>query len=232
MDCLVFRAKSGYAKFRKPYTTTSALTFLCIHPPAVKGLIGAVIGIDKNELYRNTLSLKIGIQVLSPVRKDMQVLKLVSMKAEKDLFNFPVNAEFLRDPDYRIFISWLPHKLDELEERLQNQRPIFTPYLGVSEYIAKLDYEKRVEAELLTKSNSIDSLIPSRFIDLQHSDYHLFTDNIPVSNNEKREYLSYEKILFAFREDDTCKKEKACSLMGNLKRDVYKVDENIVFFFE
>ncbi|WP_394325592.1 CRISPR-associated protein Cas5 [Methanosarcina barkeri] len=27
MDCLVFRAKSEYAKFRKPYTTTSALTF-------------------------------------------------------------------------------------------------------------------------------------------------------------------------------------------------------------
>lgn len=232
MDCLVFRAKSGYAKFRKPYTTTSALTFLCIHPPAVKGLIGAIMGIDKLELYKRTLNLKIGIQVLSPVRKDMQVLKLVSMKAEKDLFNFPVNAEFLRDPEYRIFISWFSDKLDELEERLEKQAPTFTPYLGVSEYIAKLVYEKRIDAELLTKSNSVDSIIPSRFIDIQHSDYHLFTDNIPVWNNEKREYTNYEKILFSFREDTVSKKDKACSLIGNLKRDVYRVDENIVFFFE
>jgi CRISPR-associated protein Cas5h len=232
MDCLVFKAKSGYAKFRKPYTTTSALTFLCIHPPAVKGLIGAIMGIDKTEIYKRTLNLKIGIQVLSPVRKDMQVLKLVSMKAEKDLFNFPVNAEFLRDPEYRIFISWFSDKLDELEERLKKQAPIFTPYLGVSEYIAKLVYEKRVDAELLIKSNSVDSIIPSRFIDIQHSNYHLFTDNIPVCNNEKREYINYEKILFSFREDTVSKRDKACSLMGNLKRGVYRVDENIVFFFE
>ncbi|MCC4769309.1 type I-B CRISPR-associated protein Cas5 [Methanosarcina sp. DH2] len=226
MDCLVFRAKSGYAKFRKPYTTTSALTFLCIHPPAVKGLIGAVMGIDKTEIYRTTLDLRIGIQVLSPVRKDMQVLKLVSMKAEKDLFNFPVNAEFLRDPEYRIFISWLPDKLDELEKRLMNQSPVFTPYLGVSEYIAKLVYENRCNVEIAGRAGSVESIIPSRFIKLQHSDYQMFTDNIPVCNNEKREYTSYEKILFAF------KKGNPCSLIGDLKRDVYKVDDNNIFFFE
>ena len=226
MDCLVFRAKSGYAKFRKPYTTTSALTFLCIHPPAVKGLIGAVMGIDKTEIYRNTMGLKIGIQVLSPVRKDMQVLKLVSMKAEKDLFNFPVNAEFLRDPEYRIFVSWFPDKLDELEERLKNQNPVFTPYLGVSEYIAKLIYENRCNVKTVDGADRVESIIPTRFIKVQHSEYQIFTDNIPVCNNEKREYTSYEKVLFAFKEGNPC------SLKGNLKRDVYKVDENNIFFFE
>ena len=226
MDCLVFRAKSGYAKFRKPYTTTSALTFLCIHPPAVKGLIGAVMGIDKTDLYKESSNLKIGIQVLSPVRKDMQTLKLVSMKAERDLFSFPVNAEFLRDPEYRIFVSWLPDKLDELEERLNKQQPVFTPYLGVSEYIAKLSYESRCDAEIINGANSVESIIPSRFINIQHSDYRIFTDNIPVCNNEKREYTGYEKVLFAFRNGN------ACSIKGNLKRDGYGIDGNAVFFFK
>ena len=51
MKCLVFKVRGDYARFRKSYTTTSALTYLLIHPVAVRGLIGAMLGIDREKLY-------------------------------------------------------------------------------------------------------------------------------------------------------------------------------------
>lgn len=225
MDCIVFRAKSGFARFRKPYTTTSALTFLCIHPIAVKGLVGAVMGIDKKELHHVTSTMKIGIQVLSFVNKDMQALKLVSMKSSEKFLNFPANVEFLRNPEYRIFISWDSDKINDFESRIKNQNPVFTPYLGTSENIAKIIYETRGHAQLIGKTDSIDTIIPLKRIDLQHKDYHLFIDRIPVSSNEKREYVKYEKVVFGFQ-DGEC-----CTLVG-LANDVYEIDGRHVYFFE
>ncbi|MBP1908270.1 type I-B CRISPR-associated protein Cas5b [Methanolobus bombayensis] len=224
MDCVVFRARSGFARFRKPYTTTSALTFLCIHPVAIKGLVGAVMGIDKAELHNLTSNMKIGVQVISYVRKDMQALKLLSMKSGDKFLNFPANVEFLRNPEYRIFISWDGDKLDEFESRLINQNPIFTPYFGTSENIAKLVYETRDNAQLVDKTDRIDSIIPSKFIDLKYGDYQIFMDRIPVLNNEQREYVQYEKIVFGFKEG------KCCSLVGSVN-NVYEINEKYVYFF-
>ena len=54
MKCIVFRVRGDYARFRKAYTTTSALTYLVMHPVAVKGMLGAILGIDKKDLYEET----------------------------------------------------------------------------------------------------------------------------------------------------------------------------------
>jgi CRISPR-associated protein Cas5h len=225
VDCLKFRAKSAYGQFRKPYTTTSALTFLCIHPIAVKGLVGAVIGIRRNELHESTTNMKVGIRVISPVRKDMQTIKLITMKSEK-LFNFPSNAEFLRDLEYELFIAWDSEKLNALEKNLKDRTPVFTPCLGVTEHVAKLDFVDRSDAVLVLDANIVDSIIPTKLINnIQFSNYDIFIDDIPVANNEKREYVAYEKVVFAFNESNSC------GLRGDISSEVYKVGDNHIFFF-
>ena len=70
MKCLVFKVRGDYARFRKSYTTTSALTYLLIHPVAVRGLIGAMLGIDREKLYEKTKDIEVAIQVVNQVRKD------------------------------------------------------------------------------------------------------------------------------------------------------------------
>lgn len=79
MKCLVFKVRGDYARFRKSYTTTSALTYLLIHPVAVRGLIGAMLGIDREKLYEKTKDIEVAIQVVNQVRKDMQSFNLVNM---------------------------------------------------------------------------------------------------------------------------------------------------------
>ena len=112
MKCLVFKVRGDYARFRKSYTTTSALTYLLIHPVAVRGLIGAMLGIDREKLYEKTKDIEVAIQVVNQVRKDMQSFNLVNMKPNDKIFRFPSNIEFLRNVEYRIFIkaednSWI-----------------------------------------------------------------------------------------------------------------------------
>ena len=105
MKCLVFKVRGDYARFRKSYTTTSALTYLLIHPVAVRGLIGAMLGIDREKLYEKTKDIEVAIQVVNQVRKDMQSFNLVNMKPNDKIFRFPSNIEFLRNVEYRIFIK-------------------------------------------------------------------------------------------------------------------------------
>ena len=51
MKCLVFDIKGDYGHFKKYYTTSSPLTF-SIPRTTVSGMIGALIGLDKEEYLK------------------------------------------------------------------------------------------------------------------------------------------------------------------------------------
>lgn len=225
MDCLTFWAEGRYGQFRKPYTTTSSLTFFCIPPTAVKGLVGAVLGIDRSELHKSTLDMKVGISVLTPVEKDMQCIKLLTMKKEA-MFHFPANMEFLRNLKYELCIAWDSTKLDALETALKDHTPVYTPSLGMSEHIAKLTFLDRCEAIQAQDIASVDSIVPVRLLgDVRFSDYDVFVDEIPVAINKKREYTAYEKVVFVFKDG------AACSLNVNSSEGVFRVGDRNIFFF-
>ncbi|MCT4507858.1 MAG: type I-B CRISPR-associated protein Cas5b [Tepidibacter sp.] len=197
MKSLIFTAKSSFARFRCPYSTTSALTFLTIHPVAVKGLIGAIAGIDYKDLYEYTKDIKVGIQVLNKVYKDTQVFNLIPQKNNNKSHNFQSRIQFLRDVKYRIFISADEEKLDNLNNILKSKEFIFTPYLGCSEHIAKIEYEG-IEDIKEVDSGNIDTMFPKKYanIDLD-SEFEFYVDKIPTQNNNEREYIKYENIIFS-----------------------------------
>lgn len=200
MKCIVFRVRGDYARFRKAYTTTSALTYLVMHPVAVKGMLGAILGIDKKDLYEETKTLDIGIQVLKDIRKDMQSFNLVNMKSSDTIFRFPSNVEFLRDVEYRIFVKGNEEKLNKVKKALSSGEFVFTPYLGASEHVAKIIYEGEYEINLLNQGDyEVDTLINKEKykVDLIKEPMTIYTDNIPIKNNINREYVAYAKVLFS-----------------------------------
>ncbi len=220
MQSLVFTAESTYARFRCPHTTTSALTFSTIHPIAVKGLIGAILGIDYKALYDYTLDMKIGIQVLNPVYKDTQAFNLIAQTNNNNAANFQSRIQFLRDVRYKIFVYEKPENLDLLKQVLLSREYTFTPYLGCSEYIAKLNYE---DTYIMDKSiaNTTDTVIPQTYAELEYKDNTVFYfDRIPIKNNTNREYTRYSKVVFSI---GTLIQVSECQL--------YKVGDQNVFFF-
>lgn len=203
MKSIVFRVSGDYARFRKSYTTTSALTYLVMHPIAIRGMIGAILGIDKKELYEKTKDIDVGIQVLNPIRKDMQSFNLINMKSSDTIFRFPSNVEFLRDVEYRIFIKCKDDILNQIKDVLINREFIFTPYLGASEHIAKVEYEDEYKVlPLDEKYCNVNSVVDQNIcnIDFSHNDITIYTDNIPVKNSITREYTEYKKIIFSINQ--------------------------------
>ena len=195
MKSLVMTAKSSYARFRCPHTTTSALTFTTIHPIAVKGLIGAILGIDYEDLYIKTKDISIGIQVLSPIYKDMQSFNLIAQTGNNGAQNFQSRVQFLRDVSYRIFVKGDESILVSLEKALSTNCYTFTPYLGCTEHIAKLGYEGIYDC-IDSLSEYADSVIPREIINIDNSDIHIYSERIPVENNKDREYTRYSHVLF------------------------------------
>lgn len=211
--CIIFTAKGTFARFRKPYTTTSALTYLCMHPIAVKGMLGAILGISKEEVYDYFKEVKIGIQVINEVRKDMGSFNLISMRSG-ELFRFPSNVEFLREVSYRLYIQGDSQILEALKEALINHKYVFIPYLGASEHIAKLTFEglEEVEATICQETSCV---IPKVMCDLEKSTLdRIYTDKLPISNNEKREYVQYEQVIIPVLGEKIVLKEKVLSKIG------------------
>lgn len=198
MNSIVFKIRGDYARFRKSYTTTSALTYLVMHPIAIRGLIGAILGIDKSQLYEQTKEIEVAIQVLKPIRKDMQSFNLINMKTSDNFFRFPSNVEFLRNVEYRVFIKGESNILNKVKETLISGEYVFTPYLGASEHIAKVIYEGEYEAKLQEMGfYEVNTLVDKDRCKINFDrDMTLYTDNIPVKNNQTREYTEYKKVVF------------------------------------
>lgn len=220
MQTLVFTAGGAYARFRCPHTTTSALTFLSIHPIAVKGLIGAVLGVAYDELYEYTRNMRIGIQVLNPVYKDTQSFNLIAQSNNNKAANFQSRVQFLRDVKYRIFVSDEEEKLQKLKYALQSHEYVFTPYLGCSEHIAKLEYEDMLLGRVYS-GQTVDTIIPKEYVILDFKEELLvYLDRIPTKNARDREYIAYSKIVFGA---NVPLKTRNC--------EIFQVGEKNVFFF-
>jgi len=150
---VVFDVWSSFAYFRKPFTTTTALTFDFIPRSAIEGLIGSLIGINYDQLSSKFEKSNIAVGIINPLKKipfsTMHIhpdfwdemgdyMQLKSGTKKRD-FHSRVNIELLVNPKYRIYFSD-PYFDLELEDRLRKHETVFTPYLGTSSMIANFEY--------------------------------------------------------------------------------------------
>ncbi|MGE5634535.1 MAG: CRISPR-associated protein Cas5 [Deltaproteobacteria bacterium] len=79
---LAFDVWGEYACFRRPYSTTSPLTFPFPTRTAVSGFVGAILGLDRDSYYDDfsNENCKIGINLLSPIRKTYIGQNLIDTK--------------------------------------------------------------------------------------------------------------------------------------------------------
>lgn len=178
-DLLIFDISSEYGHFRKFNTTTSPLTYSVPTRPAIAGLIGSIIGIERetgpNKYSEGAVPLpellsrqnaSIAVQLLAPVKKTNIGFNLISTKNFRDYFNIndkdakgsikdtyrrtQIEFELLKNPSFRIFISWENKDLfQKLIENVKLNRTHFTPYLGLSQFTAQLKFVDVCQADLL-----------------------------------------------------------------------------------
>lgn len=214
---LVFDVFGDYAHFRRVYTTTSPLTYLIPPRTALCGLIGAILGLSKNEneylSYFTIDKAKIGLRILNPIKKMVISENLIHTKRGEGCEGIGMNIikkrtqisfEFLKDSKYRIYFWHDDKKLyDKLKNNLLEHKSVYTPCLGLSENIANFEYVGEFDAFLKDGNNEFLQIhsviplnkIPENGIMFDVGDREYFSINLPVEMNRERIVTRYGKIL-------------------------------------
>jgi CRISPR-associated protein Cas5h len=203
---LVFEVWGEYGHFRKHYTTTSPLTFSVPSRTALTGLLGAIIGLSKEEYlgHFGRHEAHIGVRLMTPVKKVRFSENLIDTenagKMNKIKNRTQIQYELLKDPRFRVYFA---HDDPDIQraarDLLFRHCSVYTPCLGLSEHIANFTYigeyeaeEKRseaVEIHTAVRSEEVGDMIfePGR---------QYITEIMPAEMADNRTVIDYSEIIF------------------------------------
>lgn len=152
MRTLAFDIAGEYGLFKKPYSPMSPVSYPLPPPPAVLGMLGALLGFGKHD-YLHRLgweSVRIAVAAQAPLRTFRAALNLLQTKDGTDRFFRPraghnthtqVPCTFLREPRFRILVAGLePALADDLASILREGQSCYTVTLGLANCLADLTW--------------------------------------------------------------------------------------------
>jgi len=224
MKTLIFDIWGEFGHFKKFYTTSSPLTFSVPPPTAIYGILGAILGLSKNDYLNhiNGRTTKIAIQILKPIKKTRMTLNLIDTK-NSGSFNLiktrtQIKTEFLKNPAYRLFINMNNENLfNELIKKVKNRENHYTVSLGLANLLANFSYVGLEEAQPIDTSNKVDTAISSENIEeievKEGKKY--FKEKLPIDMNPDREPLAYKDVVMELNGNSLEGKFKNCYKVGN-----------------
>lgn len=140
---VMFDCSSDMALFRKPYTTTSSVSFAFPPPSAIAGLISAIVGLDNGAsgnashayYWRELTGTRVAVALL---RQTRWLRAAVNLKTPEDESRAPIKHQFVSSPRYRVYVSGGVEA--HLRGHLERGSFIYTPCLGVAYALAQIDY--------------------------------------------------------------------------------------------
>jgi len=162
MKGIVFDVRSDLAFFRRPDTTNTQLTYPFIPPTAIKGLVGAILGIEDFVTCD-----RVGVSLLAPVRVVAQQLSMLGKDSSSSTFNRPTAIELVVSPAYRIYYAGTEHT-EQLADFLKNDKSVYPTYLGSAFALTKPRFVAEMErVDPFTSDGEIvtSTVVPTRFIE-------------------------------------------------------------------
>jgi CRISPR-associated protein Cas5h len=202
-----------YAHFKKYYTTSSPLTFSIPPRTAIIGLIGAIIGKNKEEYLYLMMKKEadIAIRVINPIKKIRMAQNLINTK---DGYWIPVKRgrheprtqirfEYLKEPRFRIYFRHSNNEIYNLLKMfLKTHKSVYTPYLGISEHIADFAFtQESIVTEVINGKEFIEihTIIPldrDTEFDLLQPGKKYFKERIPIEMLPGRIVTEYREVLY------------------------------------
>ncbi len=211
---LVFDLFGDLAHFRKYYSTTSPVTFTIIPPVTVLGILGAILGLEKEEnqyLTRlNKAGTMLAVQSLSKVKKIRMGINLVNTKGNiwvpkqrREGARTQIRFEFLKEVAYRLYVTMEDEQLfQKLIRMVKEHKSFYTVSLGLSELLAGFNYIGVKEFTWQEESDhfvDIVSMVPvnSLMEDGIHitSGQRYLKEMVPVRMDHQRIVMDYSEML-------------------------------------
>lgn len=207
---LIFDLKGPMAHFRKYYTNSSSLSYSFPPRTVIAGLIAGLLGMpnekekDTRKRYYEQFSDEnclIAVSIRTAIRRMMQTVNYIRTKSLSEVngsaggTQIPLEILIPRDADEIIYRIYFWHKNDDiystLKEGLENQSYIYPPYMGLTEFLASIEYIG--EGKITPNTNEEIKLdTPCRVKDV----------NISFENNKNQWYI-LEKMPTGFLNDRT-----------------------------
>lgn len=141
MKVLSFTMKGRFAHFCAPYTNVYRLTQPCPTKTAIMGFVGSVLGIAKDDLdlYRK---IKCGVEMCSEYRTiSAPYLTRQGFSGSTDNNKASrTSVEVIVNPNFRVYLAGDNEMLFRIQQLMVRQEPVFTPYLGLAQFIASTEY--------------------------------------------------------------------------------------------
>lgn len=205
---LVFDVEGDMALFRKPYTTTSMVSYPFPPPTALAGLIAGIIGINhgasqnaKNACYWEKMTgIQVGIGLRSPVRWMNTAVNLMKYKTPNaDMSeHIQVKHQLVKNPCYRVFVRG-GEIYKDLKQRLEQDEFIYTPCLGVAYALADIKYQGEYEAADAEMNLGFSTIVPAYEgleLDIVSSGA-VFSEHIPAQMTVNRRLSSTIQVYYA-----------------------------------
>ncbi|MBW6535686.1 MAG: type I-B CRISPR-associated protein Cas5b [Mariniphaga sp.] len=248
-EILIFDISSEFGHFRKYNTTTSPLSYSIPTRTAIAGILGAILGMEREttdgvypegvipvQEFFSKANSDIAVQILNPVKKENVAMNLINTKTS--FYNLTkagrtqIQFELVKNVKYRIFFALDNNQLafNKLAERIKTKNHHFSPYLGLAQCTATVDFVDRKQAEPMENRdenyiNIITAVNLSKTIGEQpvEFDYSAMysANNMPIEMDRNREVQEFSEVLI----------EKN-GLPVNVKvKDYYKIEHygNILF---
>jgi len=211
---LVFDLFGDLAHFRKYYSTTSPVTFTIIPPVTVLGILGAILGLEKEEnqyLTRlNKAGTMLAVQNLSRVKKIRMGINLVNTKGNiwvpkqrREGARTQIRFEFLKEVAYRLYVTMEDEQLfQKLIWMVKEHKSFYTVSLGLSELLAGFNYIGLKEFTWQEESDhfvDIVSMVPVNSL-LENgisitSGQRFLKEMVPVRMDHQRIVRDYSEML-------------------------------------
>lgn len=186
--CLSFTVRGPWGHFRRIEGNVVKQTYRVMPRTTVAGLIAAMLGIQRDGYYdlfaadtsaiaieptRELRTVNVPMNTLSTAAGDLRSLNArgaISVKLPDPTgLRQQHNYEVLVDPAYRIDVALADDDRHRaLERMLECGKSHYVPSLGLSEYLATVDYhgEYSAEPDSSTGPVSVDSAVPNAVDDL------------------------------------------------------------------
>jgi len=211
-NLLCFDIWSDYAHFKKYYTTTSPLTFSIPPKTSIYGIIGAILGLDKNEYlhYFQPGACQIGIRIRSSIKKTRINLNLIDTKIATKMSRIKtrtqIKTEFLKDISYRIYFQ---HQNKELYQKLcdyiKAHKSVYSISLGLSENLANFNFVDEYDYKEINDNKEwvdiVTALLIGNFlkrgdIDFNEEGKEYFSDKVALEMKPDREVVNYGQVVY------------------------------------
>ena len=153
MKVVHFRYHGKFGHFLRAESTVDGLTYPVPTRTALQGLVGAVLGLNKDEPQLVLAEAKLAVAGPVPhrfwhktnVRKDPPAALPYTVKRRDrgtaaDERNMRFAQEWLWQPDFHVWAALPATVHEEFASRLRTRRWHFSPSLGLSELLAQLDH--------------------------------------------------------------------------------------------